>query len=91
MISQSDSFTFVLEKSQSKVAGLLAPHLNDVPDNSIAEISPASIAVANGIGRHIHDFGGAALFIDYGYRVFIQATHCKQFGNTRLSMSSTHR
>ena len=70
MISQSgDSFTFVLEKSQSKIAGLLAPHLNDVPDNSIAEISPASIAVANGIGRHIHDFGGAALFIDYGYRV----------------------
>ena len=54
MISQSgDSFTFVLEKSHNKLAGLLAPHLNDAPDNSIAEISPASIAVTNEIGHHI--------------------------------------
>ena len=50
MISQSgDTFTFVLEKSHNKLAGLLAPHLNDAPDNSIMKVGPASIAVTNGI------------------------------------------
>jgi len=68
MVSHAgDGFGFVLEKAPSKRAGLLAPQLSDAPDDSVAEISPASIAVANAVGQRIHAFGGAALIIDYGY------------------------
>ena len=69
MVSYADvGFEFVLEKSPSKLSELLSQNLrNDVPDDSIVEISPASIAVANTIGRHIQKYDGAALIIDYGY------------------------
>jgi NADH dehydrogenase [ubiquinone] 1 alpha subcomplex assembly factor 7 len=69
MVSYADvGFEFVLEKSPSRLSELLSQNLrNDVPDDSIVEISPASIAVANTIGRHIQKYDGAALIIDYGY------------------------
>ena len=64
----NDVFEFVLEKSPSKLSELLSQNLrNDATDDSIVEISPASIAMANAIGRHIHKYDGVALIIDYGY------------------------
>lgn len=37
------------------------------PAGAILETQPAANAIAEDIGRRIVDFGGAALFIDYGY------------------------
>ncbi len=64
----NDGFEFVLEKSPSKLSSLLSQNLStEAPHDGIVEISPASIAVANAIGRNINKFDGAALIIDYGY------------------------
>ena len=69
MVSYANGgFEFVLEKSPSKLTTLLSQNLGtEAPHDGIVEISPASIAVANAIGRNINKFDGAALIIDYGY------------------------
>ena len=47
--------------------GLLGPEQKAAPPGSVAEVSPAGIALAEAIGRRLATFGGAALIIDYGY------------------------
>lgn len=46
---------------------LLPPAIVDAPVGSIAEVSPAVIAVIDVIGRRLAEAGGAALIIDYGH------------------------
>lgn len=46
---------------------LLPPAFADAPDGTLAETSPAGIALADAIGRRIAAFGGGALVIDYGH------------------------
>ena len=45
---------------------LVPPALHTAPEGAIAEVSPAAIGVANGIGHRLATHGGAALIIDYG-------------------------
>ena len=46
---------------------LLPEPLHDVPAGSVLEISPASVAVMQALGRRIAAQGGALVAIDYGY------------------------
>ncbi|WP_137898216.1 SAM-dependent methyltransferase [Sphingomonas sp. 2SG] len=46
---------------------LLPEPLHDVPAGSVLEISPASVAVMQALGRRIAVQGGALLAVDYGY------------------------
>jgi NADH dehydrogenase [ubiquinone] 1 alpha subcomplex assembly factor 7 len=46
---------------------LLEPERQAAPVGSVAEVSPAGIALAEAIGRRLATFGGAALIVDYGY------------------------
>ncbi|MDX9861791.1 MAG: SAM-dependent methyltransferase [Rhodospirillales bacterium] len=46
---------------------LLPATVVDAPVGAIAEVSPAVIAVIDGIGRRLANMGGAALIIDYGH------------------------
>jgi NADH dehydrogenase [ubiquinone] 1 alpha subcomplex assembly factor 7 len=45
----------------------VAAELRAAPPGSVCEISPAGLAVADGLARRIVANGGAALIIDYGY------------------------
>lgn len=61
---------FVFAKSPGKSS--IAPLLQDVVHKTaktgdIAEISPASLTIAQRLGEHIAAYGGLALAIDYGY------------------------
>jgi NADH dehydrogenase [ubiquinone] 1 alpha subcomplex assembly factor 7 len=47
--------------------GLLGSRRSEAPVGTLAEISPAGLAVAGEIGRRLAQHGGAALLIDYGY------------------------
>lgn len=46
---------------------VLPPAMRGAPVGAIAEISPASCAIAEAIGVRIADAGGAAVVIDYGH------------------------
>jgi NADH dehydrogenase [ubiquinone] 1 alpha subcomplex assembly factor 7 len=48
-------------------ATVLPPAVREAAAGSIAEISPASVAIAEAIGERIARRGGAALVIDYGH------------------------
>jgi NADH dehydrogenase [ubiquinone] 1 alpha subcomplex assembly factor 7 len=63
-----DSFRFVTSPGPSPAASLLSIDLDYCADDSIAELCPAGIRLANSIGARLKDHGGAALIIDYGYR-----------------------
>ncbi|KIN62013.1 ATP synthase beta subunit/transription termination factor rho [Sulfitobacter noctilucicola] len=44
----------------------LADRLNKTPDGTLVEICAAASPIAESIGQHIEQYGGAALIIDYG-------------------------
>ncbi|WP_406693549.1 class I SAM-dependent methyltransferase [Sphingomonas cannabina] len=46
---------------------IIPPALKDVPDGSVLETSPASVAAVRQLARAVAERGGAALVIDYGY------------------------
>lgn len=48
-------------------ASLLPPGAADAPQGAIVEISPARSALMQAIASRISRYGGAGLFIDYGY------------------------
>lgn len=64
-------------------ANVLPPAVREAPTGSIAEISPASLAIAEAIGARISKSGGAALFIDYG--------HAKSAAGDTLQAMRAHR
>lgn len=57
---------FVLGPQQER-PGFLDESLDDAPLGSVAEVSPAAISLADTLGARLKKWGGAALFIDYGY------------------------
>ncbi|MDE1172564.1 MAG: SAM-dependent methyltransferase [Parvibaculaceae bacterium] len=62
-----ERFEPVLAPVAQGAADLLPPDLRDAPAGSLAEISPASEAIARQIASRVAAHGGAALIIDYGH------------------------
>ena len=61
----SDGLRFVLAAAPTPTAALLPAEVAVAP-GQVAEVSPASIALSDAIGRRIAADGGVALIIDYG-------------------------
>ncbi len=66
-LTKAGDFGFQAGKIASPLARLLLPAVADAPEASIAEVSPAIRGVVSAISRRLAHYGGAALFIDYGY------------------------
>jgi NADH dehydrogenase [ubiquinone] 1 alpha subcomplex assembly factor 7 len=65
---------------------IIPRHLQGVPDGSILETSPATLAVLRGLAQRLLAQGGAALIIDYGYEgpavgETLQAVRGHQYAN----------
>src|SRR3546814_4504853 len=60
-------FRFTVGPGSAPLAAALAETVRQAPVGSVAELCPAAIAVASGIGRRIAAAGGAALIVDYGH------------------------
>jgi NADH dehydrogenase [ubiquinone] 1 alpha subcomplex assembly factor 7 len=65
-----DGFRFVLNQTPSPAAAMLARQVRDAPLGSVAEVSPASIALVSDISKRLLAQGGAGLLIDYGSDTF---------------------
>ncbi len=65
--AEADSLAFALSPGPAPSAALVPAELRDAPPGSVCEISPAALAVADTIARHVVAEGGAALIIDYGH------------------------
>lgn len=61
------SLQIQIERAPSPAAALIPPELRSAPPGSVAEICPASLSLATGLGGRLARTGGYALFIDYGY------------------------
>lgn len=59
-------FHFVRDPSPSPLAALVPPELGSAPEQTVVEVSPASVAYADALARHLGRYGGAALVVDYG-------------------------
>jgi SAM-dependent MidA family methyltransferase len=46
---------------------LIPPSVQDAPTGTVFEVSLASTAIMRNLARHLASYGGAGLFIDYGY------------------------
>jgi len=65
-LSANDTLTFGIGTARLQDRDVPAT-ARSAPDGTVLETQPAANAVAEEIGRRIAGFGGAALFIDYGY------------------------
>jgi len=65
--AEADALAFALAPGASPAIALVAAELRGAPAGSVCEVSPAGVAVVDGIARRIVTNGGAALIIDYGY------------------------
>jgi len=65
-----DGFRFVLTQTPSPAAAMLPAQVRDAPLGSVAEVSPASVALVSDISTRLLAQGGAALLIDYGSDAF---------------------
>ena len=65
--AEADALAFALAPGASPAVAMVAAELRDAPPGSVCEVSPAAIAVVDGVARRIVADGGAALIIDYGY------------------------
>lgn len=63
-------FRFVRSPQPSPAAALLPPEVRENAPNTVAEVSPDSVALAARIGERIVRDGGGALVIDYGATAF---------------------
>lgn len=70
-VHSQDEFRFVRTRSPSPMAVLIPAEVRDAaPIGSIAEVSPAAVALVTDIARRVTAAGGAALLIDYGATAF---------------------
>jgi len=60
---EGDTLHFLLGKATKPEA---FGNIEERPINTMVEVSSASAAIAAATARHINQFGGAAIFIDYG-------------------------
>jgi NADH dehydrogenase [ubiquinone] 1 alpha subcomplex assembly factor 7 len=65
--AEADALAFALAPGATPAIALVAAELCDAPPGSVCEISPAGLAIADGLARRIVADGGAALIIDYGH------------------------
>ncbi len=65
--AEADALAFALAPGASPAIALVAAELRGAPAGSVCEVSPAGVAVVDGIARRIVTNGGAAVIIDYGY------------------------
>lgn len=65
--SKTDDLTFTLSPTETTNCGLIPKDLRKKKVGAIVEVCPAAIAFTKEISQHINNYGGAALFIDYGY------------------------
>lgn len=61
-----EGFAFALAPLGPAASALIPPALRAAPQDTVAEICPAGLALAAEIGRRLAHHGGAALVIDYG-------------------------
>jgi SAM-dependent MidA family methyltransferase len=66
-LDDSGNLAFVAAAGSLDLA-LLPPGAAAAPDGAIAEIAPARNALMDAIAERIAAYGGAGLFLDYGYR-----------------------
>ncbi len=59
-----ETLAFLLDPGPSALGAELLPA---APENAIAELCPAAIALGAALGSRLANDGGAALFVDYGY------------------------
>ncbi len=68
--------------TQSSAHSTLIPdHMKNGPDGSIAEVCPSALSIMGDIALRLTAHGGAALFLDYGYRK-------SSFGDTFQAMKN---
>ncbi|NIJ40254.1 NADH dehydrogenase [ubiquinone] 1 alpha subcomplex assembly factor 7 [Parvibaculum indicum] len=65
--AEAPRFAFALSPVPLKDESAIPQGARGAPEGSIAELSPASTAIAQEIAARIADQGGAALIIDYGH------------------------
>jgi NADH dehydrogenase [ubiquinone] 1 alpha subcomplex assembly factor 7 len=75
-----ERLAFQLDPGPSALVRELLPA---APDNAIAELCPAAIALGTALGTRLVAEGGAALFVDYGY-------HPRAFGDTLQAVRRHH-
>ena len=61
----NNNFTYGLEKKPT-INKVLKNRLRDTSDGDIVELNTAAAQISKNIGNHINNFGGLAIFIDYG-------------------------
>ena len=61
----NNNFTYGLEKKPT-TNKVLKNRLRDTSDGDIVELNMAAAKISKNIGDHINNFGGLAIFIDYG-------------------------
>ena len=64
---EKQALEFTYAPADFDVAGLMPEDFLDAEEESVFEISPASLSVLEMISARIDECGGAALFIDYGH------------------------
>lgn len=58
---------FSLSPTETTSCALIPENLRNSPEDSVVEVCPSMIVIAQEIAAHIIENGGVALFIDYGY------------------------
>ena len=61
----NNNLTYGLEKKPT-IDKALENRLRDTSDGDIVELNMAAAQISKNIGNHINNFGGLAIFIDYG-------------------------
>jgi len=62
-----DRLAFALTRPSAEAAAYPPAELRDAPPGTVVEVCPGGRAIAESLGRHITEHGGAAIVVDYGY------------------------
>jgi NADH dehydrogenase [ubiquinone] 1 alpha subcomplex assembly factor 7 len=87
LATEGESLSFCLLPAPPGLETMLPLKRPAPPPGSIAEISPAGLAVMQGLGHHLGQHGGAALIIDYGY-VAQQFSASQPWGETLQALKA---